>query len=464
MKQAARWFLNAIIIMSSGFITTGSACALSNERETPVVQAVRAVSAAVVNISSEIEIRRRVGPFSHFGMDPFLDSFFRDFFDPGFEQRLKRNSLGSGVIIDGERGLILTNEHVITRASSISVVLQDERNFDARVIGSDPDSDLAVLQIHTQDPLPAVAMGDSEDLMIGETVIAIGNPFGFSHTVTTGVISALDRSVRTENRVFLNFIQTDASINPGNSGGPLLNINGSLIGINTAVYAKAQGIGFAIPISKAKRIVSDLLHYGEVVQGWVGLSVQGLDPKVAGYMNLQAGIGVLVESVFPDSPASEGGVRDGDILLAVGDTRVTSPDDYRAAIREYRAGQNIAMRIYRNGNTFSLSVTIRNFPLHRALALGDALLGIRVADITPRLQRRYQLTTDHGVVVTHCRKGFYLSRIGAAPGDVLRQMNQAPIENLKDFKKAIVKYRRKSSWIILLQRGDRAYYLTVQRS
>ncbi|MBW2660798.1 MAG: trypsin-like peptidase domain-containing protein, partial [Deltaproteobacteria bacterium] len=247
------------------------------ERENPVVKAVRKVSPAVVNINSEYEVRRRVNPFSGFSRDPFFDSFFKDFFDPGFEQRYKRTSLGSGVIIDGKRGLILTNAHVLAKSATITVILNDERKFDARIIGADPDSDLAVLRISSKNPLPAVEMGDSNDLMIGETIIAIGNPFGFSNTVTTGVISAINRSIRADDAVYHDFIQLDASINPGNSGGALLNINGELIGINTAIYAKAQGIGFAIPINKAKRIVSDLIQYGKVVQIWLGLTVQDLD-------------------------------------------------------------------------------------------------------------------------------------------------------------------------------------------
>ncbi len=197
----------------------------------------------------------------------------------------RHTSLGSGVIIDGEKGLILTNAHVIQKAGTIKVVLQDEREFEARIVGADPDSDLAVLKIDSKDRLPAIKMGNSDDLMIGETVIAIGNPFGFSHTVTTGVISAINRSIRAQDRVYHDFIQIDASINPGNSGGPLLNINGDLIGINTAIYAKAQGIGFAIPIGKARKIISDLIQYGEVIHAWIGITVQNMDETLNRYLD-----------------------------------------------------------------------------------------------------------------------------------------------------------------------------------
>ncbi|MEJ2657453.1 MAG: trypsin-like peptidase domain-containing protein, partial [Desulfobacterales bacterium] len=236
-----------------------------NLRESAVVKAIKRVSPAVVNISSEFEVRKRVNPFYGFGLDPSFESFFKDFFDPGYEQKYKRTSMGSGVIIDGKRGFILTNKHVIIKSSTITVALKDGREFKAQVIGADPDSDLAVLRISPKGDLPAIEMGNSGNLMIGETVIAIGNPFGFSNTVTTGVISAVNRSIKVDDTFYHEFIQTDASINPGNSGGPLLNIYGELIGINTAIYAKAQGIGFAIPINKAKRIVSDLIKFGEVI-------------------------------------------------------------------------------------------------------------------------------------------------------------------------------------------------------
>ncbi|MGD1999400.1 MAG: trypsin-like peptidase domain-containing protein, partial [Desulfobacterales bacterium] len=270
----------------------------------------------MVNISSVISARKRSGPFSSFGLNPFFDSFFKDFFDPYLERQPERSTLGSGVILDGKRGLIITNAHVIANAGTIKVTLRDEREFEAEIVGADPDFDLAVLRIQSKALLPEVKMGSSDDLMIGETVIAIGNPFGFSHTVTTGVISAIDRSIRTDDRVFHEFIQIDASINPGNSGGPLLNINGELIGINTAIYAKAQGIGFAIPISKTRKIISDLIAHGEVIEPWIGIIVQNIDAGLARYLNVPTKSGVLVRTVENGSPAAKAGTREGDIILA----------------------------------------------------------------------------------------------------------------------------------------------------
>jgi serine protease Do len=289
-----------------------------NLRENAVVKAIKKVSPAVVNISSEFEVHKRANPFSGFGLDPSFESFFKDFFDPGYEQKYKRTSLGSGVIIDGKRGFILTNKHVIIKSSTITVTLKDGREFKAKIVGADPDSDLAVLRISPRGNLPVIEMGNSGNLMIGETVIAIGNPFGFSNTVTTGVISAVNRSVKVDDTFYHNFIQTDASINPGNSGGPLLNIYGELIGINTAIYAKAQGIGFAIPINKAKRVISDLIKYGEVIPAWIGITVQDMDAELAKYLNVSNIKGVLVKKTEVSGPAFKSGIRVGDIIQYIG--------------------------------------------------------------------------------------------------------------------------------------------------
>jgi Do/DeqQ family serine protease len=435
---------------------------LTSERESPVVRAVRKVSPAVVNISSSYEVRKRANPFSGFGMDPFFEEFFKDFFDPRFERRRKSTSLGSGVIIDGKRGFILTNAHVIERSGNIKVVLEDEREFDAKIVGADPDSDLAVLQIDSPTRLPSIEMGSSDDLMIGETVIAIGNPFGFSHTVTTGVISAVNRSIRSEERVFLDFIQIDASINPGNSGGPLLNINGDLIGINTAIYAKAQGIGFAIPINKAKKIISDLIQFGEVIQIWIGITVQDLDKKLAGYLKVPGKNGVMVKALEADSPASRAGLLEGDIILAIGSKKIASVQDYRSVKKTYAAGDTLKAQIWRNGQTETVHIKSRVFPTEMAEDLALRLMGIRVENLTPENRRNYRIQVRQGVVISEIDGRSDLARIGARPGDVILQIDDAAIVNKDDFKKAIVKYRQRQSVVILLQRGDQGYYITVR--
>ena len=431
-------------------------------RETAVVKAVRDVSPAVVNISSAYEVRKRTSPFSGFGLNPFFDEFFRDFFDPRFERRQQNTSLGSGVIIDGEKGLILTNAHVIQKAGTIKVVLQDEREFEARIVGADPDSDLAVLKIDSKDRLPAIKMGSSEDLMIGETVIAIGNPFGFSHTVSTGVISAINRSVRTDARTFHDFIQIDAPINPGNSGGPLLNINGDLIGINTAIYANARGIGFAIPINKARRIVNDLIAYGEVIQAWIGLLVQDLNRDLVEYYKIPTGKGVIVESVSSNGPAEQAGIKSGDIIMKINNRPVPSNSAFQDIMRGVSAGQTLRIHLKRRDKLLSVAVNAKVFPPEQALALAARLLGVSVANLDTKTRRKHRIAAESGVLITELRNGTYLARIGAGPGDVIRRIDDFEINNIEDFKTAIVKFRRKKSVVLLLQRGHRGYYITVE--
>jgi len=454
--------LPALLTLGLGVALPLEALSADYPRENAVVRAVNKVSPAVVNISSEYVVRERANPFFDFGPNPFFEPFFRDFFEPRYRRQYKQNSLGSGVIIDGKRGYILTNEHVITRSSKIRVILMDEREFEAELVGAAPDFDLAVLRIDTEEPLPAIPMGSSEDLMIGETVIAIGNPFGFSHTVTTGVISALNRSIQAQDRTYRNFIQTDASINPGNSGGPLLNVNGELIGINTAIYAKAQGIGFAIPIRKARRVVDDLVKYGEIHIPWLGLTVQDLDQRLAQYFQAPNIKGVLSSDVTADSPAQEAGLQPGDIVTAVGRRPVASKETYLAAIRDFSAGDIVPLTIHRNNKEQTFRVRSRKFPEDLAEDLAYKSFGVRVQEISETTRQEFEITAESGVVLTEVRSSCYLDRIGARPGDVVRRINEVNINSLDDFKKAVVKYRHKESAVLVIQRGHQQYYVTLK--
>ncbi len=457
-KNVSLLFAGPVIFL---LITCQNVFCTIQPRENSVVNAVRNVSPAVVNISSQYEIRKNSNPFSGYGMDPLLEKFFRDFFSPELERREKRTSLGSGVIIDGSRGLVLTNTHVVEKATTISVALNDKREFEATIVGMDPDSDLAVLKIISEQPLPAIHMGNSDDIMIGETVIAIGNPFGFSHTVTTGVVSAVNRSIKTGERVFHEFIQTDASINPGNSGGPLLNINGELIGINTAIYAEAQGIGFAIPISRAKRIISDLINYGEVIQPWIGLTVQPLDSNMASYLKLEKDVGVLVTAVELHSPAAKAGIDEGDVILSIDGWKITDSSAYQLKIKEFSIDQTISVAFIKKGKIIQASIKTAAFPLDRALELADRTLGITVLALDESTRSRYGIRTLKGVLIVKLRRGFHLDRIGVKPGDIIRQIDEEPVENMADFKAAMVKYRNKSSLVLLILRDGNLYYINA---
>jgi Do/DeqQ family serine protease len=430
-------------------------------RESNVVKAVRKASPAVVNISSQYEIRKNSNPFSGYGMDPLLDNFFRDFFAPELERREKRTSLGSGVIIDGTRGLVLTNTHVVEKATTISVSLNDQREFEATIVGMDPDSDLAVLKIQSDQELPAILMGRSDDLMIGESVIAIGNPFGFSHTVTTGVISSVDRSIKTADRVYHQFIQTDASINPGNSGGPLLNINGELIAINTAIYAQAQGIGFAIPINRAKRIISDLINFGEVVQAWVGMTVQALDSNLSTYLGIQSDAGLMVTAVEPESPAAKAGIGEGDAILSIDGIRITDIASYHTKMNDISAGQTLSVEISKKGKIARLSIETAIFPLDRALELAGQRLGIKVTDLDDQTRLTYGIETKKGVLIIEMSRGSHLDQLGVRPGDIIRQIDEERVEDLTDFKAAIIKYRNKPLLVLLIQRHGHLYYVNT---
>ncbi len=313
----------------------GAARAVSPDsaRLTPVVRAVRAAAPAVVNITSaRFAERGRRSPLERF-FGPLPDQL-----EGGARQ--KRVSLGSGVIVDGDRGLVLTNAHVVAGGDEIMIHLQDGREFPARILGAEPDFDLAVLEIRGASGLPSARLADTGDLMPGETVIAIGNPFGFTHTVTTGVISALGRSLRNEGGMLTDLIQTDAAINPGNSGGPLLDLDGRLIGINTVLDARGEGIGFAIPAGKARRVMEDIMAGSRAAPLWLGLLGQDVDGRTAQALGLDAA-GVLVREVVPGTPAAGAGIETGDILVRLNGMALRDGRDLVNALRNQTSGERV---------------------------------------------------------------------------------------------------------------------------
>jgi len=440
-----------ILVMILGLCGLDSSQAAEFSRETPVVKAVRRSGPAVVNISAKQTTSRRGSPFFDSDRDDLFSQFFRDFFDLPERREGMWVAIGSGVIIDGQRGYILTNAHVVENVPEIKVILGDEREFLAKVVGSDPDSDLAVLQIVTKDVLPSLKMGDSSNLMIGETVIAIGNPFGLAHTVTTGVISAINRQVRTENRVYRDFIQTDASINPGNSGGPLLNINGELIGINTAVYNQANGIGFAIPITKAERIIKRLIAQGEILPVWLGFTLQDVTPRLARYFKTPKRDGALITKIEPGSPAAKSRMKQGDVIIGLGRQNVRSVDDYEDLLRTYTAQEKVGLTVFRQGKARKYNLVVQTFPLEKAMEISRDRYGLGV-------EKRKR---DRGVLVERVNPDSPAARIRLRPGDIIHQINEARIKTVEDYLKAIARYRLRYSLSLVVQRGRYAYNVTL---
>jgi serine protease Do len=416
-------------------------------RRTTTVQVVERAGPAVVSITTE-RVVTRSNPFHPFAGDPFFDQFFRDFFEPRMQQSTQ--SLGSGVLIDRDRH-VLTNEHVVRRASRILVSLSDGREFEARLIGADPNNDIAVLHVQTEETLPWIEPGRSADLMVGEPVIAIGNPFGLSSTVTTGVISALDRSIRAGERSFHGFLQTDASINPGNSGGPLLNAHGELVGINTAIYQNAQGIGFAIPIDVAGRIVSDLLDDGQMTPVWLGLGFQELGPDLARALSLPEGQGgALVNRVQDGSPAASSGVHRGDVVTQLDGRPVESARGFFELLASATAGQELELTLWRDGARRSHRVRLEAIPDDAVDRLALELLGLEL--------RRNEAG---GYQVRNVRRGSGAEQIGVQPGDVLLDINGRPLGDADALRRSILDLRGHDRALIVVQRGAGRYHVAI---
>jgi serine protease Do len=413
-------------------------------RRNMVVEAVEKASPAVVNISTEEVVEQRGSPFPY-PADPFFDEFFRDFSDP-HPRRFTRTSLGSGVVVASD-GTILTNEHVVLRGSRIHVTLADEREFDAKLVGADADSDLAVLRVRAGGALPSVTLGRSADLMIGETVIAIGNPFGLSHTVTTGVVSALGRSLRSEDRTYADFIQTDASINPGNSGGPLLDIRGEVIGINTAIYGKAQGIGFAIPVDRVRRVMHDLVSYGEVRRPWIGLVVQDLSPELAQHFGTSRG--VVVAEIETDSPAASAGLERGDVIVRVDGHDVHSREEFDQRVDAHGEGERATLTLRRDGREQNHEVKLTPFPAGHADDLAWSLLGLGVAEKGDVLE------------VRRVRPGSPAARIGVQTGDRLLGLGGTATHSVAEFRRKIIEIRGAREVLLSVGRGPYQYNVNV---
>jgi S1-C subfamily serine protease len=410
------------------------------ERRNAVVAAAEKSRGAVVNVSAEELVRVRV-PTPGADMGQLL---FEEFFGkPRFRSGYAVTSLGSGVVVSPD-GYVLTNAHVVERGARFRVQLLDGRELPARVLGTDLASDLAVLRIETKEKLPFLAAGRSDDLMIGETVIAIGNPFGLAHTVTTGVVSALHRKVGDPRRQLFDMVQTDASINPGNSGGPLVNVHGQLIGVNTAIIGdRSAGIGFAIPIDRALRVAEDLIRHGEVREGFTGVFVK--DEPVKSDRIGGDRVRVQVTSVEAASPAAAAGVRKGDVVEAVGESPVESAAEYRFRIRDVPVGGTVRLGILRGKERIVVSVRTVEVSPDRAEQLLLQRTGLTLGEEKVR--------GGTVVVVRSVRRGSPAAEVGLQAGDWIREVNSLEVASLADWRKGAVQARRAGQLVLLVQRG-----------
>jgi serine protease Do len=420
-------------------------------RRTATVRVVEKVGPAVVSITTERVVAVQ-SPFRGFiPFDPRTDPFFRNFFDTRRRRaRETVTNLGSGVIIDRDRH-VLTNEHVVRSASRIRISLADGREFEATLVGADPHNDLAILQVETGEDLPWIAPGSSQDLLVGEPVIAIGNPFGLSNTVTTGVVSALDRSIAAGDHTYHGFLQTDASINPGNSGGPLLNAEGTLIGINSAIYNGAEGIGFAIPIDVAKRVVSELIEHGKITPVWLGLEFQDLDHTLHVVMGLPRNVnGALVNAVRKNSPASRSGVRRGDIVTSFEGHSIQSARAFFESLETVTPGQSLRLELWRDSRATEVVVVAQKIPENLVRELAEQFLGMQL-----------EIRDRGGFLISRVLPGSNAARIGFRSGDLLLAINGQPLGDRDDLRNAILKLRGRGRALVVVQRGGGRYHVAI---
>jgi serine protease Do/serine protease DegQ len=410
---------------------------------------------AVVNISTRGSVRVQENPL-------LQDPFFRRFFDiPDQPQRRETQSLGSGVVVDAQQGLIITNNHVIQHAEEISVTLRDGRTLSAKIVGTDPDADVAVIKVPAE-RLTAIPLADSERLRVGDFVVAIGNPFGLGQTVTSGIVSALGRSgLGIEG--YEDFIQTDASINPGNSGGALVNLRGELVGMNTAIIAPGGGnigIGFAIPVNMVRDIMEQLVKFGEVRRGRLGVSIQDLTPELASAFGIEDRSGAVIAQVVSGSPADKSGIKVGDVVLSVNGRPIRNSGELRNRIGMLRIGERVSLKLLRDGKPKEVVATVAEAQQQKLLGktlfakLEGAVFG-NIDELPSNISGR-----DKGVVVLEVARGSPAARAGLRKDDIVYSANRVAIADLDDLKRAA---KRSDEGILLnIQRGDAALFLLVR--
>ena len=446
-------------------VSTGSTVS-----ETPMVPAnfsdlAEKVRPGVVNIQVVKKVKNIGFGFRNFPGNPFGDKNpFGDFFGPfsegnpprGFEQR----GVGSGFVMSRD-GYVLTNNHVVEDADQIKVKLANGKEYEGKIVGRDPKTDLALVKIEGDSDLHPLKLGNSEDLKVGSWVVAVGSPFGLEQTVTAGIVSAKGRVIGSG--PYDNFIQTDASINPGNSGGPLINMKGEVVGINTAIIASGQGIGFAIPINMAKEIAPQLQEKGHVTRGWLGVGIQEVTPELAKSFDLKEKKGALVSQVVSGSPAEKAGIEQGDIILEFDGKEVSNLQDLPRIVASTPVDKTVTLKVSRNGKITDRRVKIGEMEekVEVTKAPSHKSLGITVQNLTPEIAKGLGLKKETGVVVTRVEPGSAAADAGIQTGDVIREVNRKPIKDVEEFSQKVEKAKGQNNVLFLIQRGQNNLFAAV---
>ncbi|MBQ3693220.1 MAG: Do family serine endopeptidase [Synergistaceae bacterium] len=460
--------------------SVSSFAAFSNQNN-PIIGIVKESSIAVVNIDVEKVTRRSVSPFP-FDDDPFFRHFFGDSFKD-FTRSVPMKGRGSGFIVTKD-GQILTNNHVVDGVDKItvSVLLKDgsKKTYPAKVLGNDPTYDLAVIKIEPDEDLPVLELGDSDAVEVGEWVVAIGNPYGFEHSVTAGVISAKNRSIRTQEVNFDDFLQTDAAINPGNSGGPLLNMDGKVVGINTAIIPYAQGLGFAIPVNKAKEIMNDLVSFGRVKRGWLGVSIRDINKQIAKAYGVEGTEGAMINDVFKGDPAEKAGIKRGDVVIELNGEKIKDANSFVQKVRTLAPNSTAKLVIIRKGKKMTFNIKLgerpnsadgrpessrKNDKSENDLSGSDALkdFGIsEVASVNDSLRRQYKISSStEGLIVTKIDRNSQASSDGEVrEGDLILEVNAQEVKSPSDLKKAV---GNEDSVVLMIEREGSTYTIVISR-
>ena len=423
-----------------------------------------------VNISTT-KVVKGVGRFSPFQgrefRDFFGDEFFRRFFGETPEKQMKQTSLGSGVVVS-EDGYILTNNHVVADAEAILVIFSNKEKYDAKIIGRDPKTDLALIKITVERPIPAARLGDSDKMRVGDWVVAIGNPFGLGSTVTAGIVSAKGRIIGAG--PYDNFIQTDASINPGNSGGPLFNLEGEVIGINTAIFTQRGGnvgIGFAIPINMAKSVMSQLKDKGKVIRGWLGVVIQMITPEIKEKFGLKTQEGALVGEVTKGSPAEKGGLKRGDVIVSFDGKKVKEMIGLPPMVAATPVGKKVEIIAIREGKEKRLTVKVGELKETRVAAEAipeiEESFGLSVQELTPEIAESLSLKGEKGVVVSGVTSGSPASEAGLQRGDLIHEIENEPVENVDDYKRIMRESASKKQILMIIRHRGHTRYVVLKK-